>query len=78
MDMTSVSSSTTDGTSEICKQLSEAADRSRQGKSEEQSQKLATLIDRIKSLDARGFIRRQTYSAPTSIDFQRQMFGRQS
>lgn len=75
--MTTLSSSTTDVTSEICKRLCEAADRSRQSISEEQSKRLAALIDRIKSLDSRGFIRRQTYSAPTSIDFQRQMLGRQ-
>jgi len=75
--MTTLFSSTTEGTSEIGKRLIEAAERACQIKSDEQSKKLSALIDRIKSLDARGFIRRQTYSASTSIDFQRQMFGRQ-
>jgi len=69
--MSSHSSSTTDDTSEVGNRVIDAVTREVVGRSSADNKKIGELITRIRDLELRGFIRRQKYRSPTSIEFER-------
>jgi hypothetical protein len=69
--MNTRSSSTAAATSDVAQRVSRAVRDASEGRSDEQTARITRLITRIQELESRGFIRRQTYSAPTTGDFER-------
>lgn len=69
--MTSHSSSTTDVGSEIASRVSDALSKARESRSAADAERLSVLLARIRNLESRGFIRRQRYYAPTTVELER-------
>jgi hypothetical protein len=71
--MTTNSSSTAAATSDLAARVSGAVRQTAEGRSTEEAARIGRLRQRIQSLESRGFIRRQQFSAPTTGDFERLM-----
>lgn len=69
--MTSHSSSTAAVTSDIAVRVVGIVRETVEGRSSEDAAHIGRLRQRIQSLEARGFIRRQQFSAPTTGDFEK-------
>ena len=65
------SSSTVADTSDVAARVAGALRRSTEGQDSEKIARSARLSARIKDLESRGFIRRQSFSAPTTGDFEK-------
>ena len=71
--MTTHSSSTVVATSDVPERITAALRKVTEDRSDKQ---IARIQARIKDLEARGFIKRQEYSAPTTVDFERTIIHR--
>lgn len=71
--MTTDSSSTTDDGSEIVSRVSDALSKAQKSRCAADAERLAKLLARIRDLESRGFIRRQRYYAPTTVEFERRV-----
>ncbi len=69
--MTTHSSSTTGDSSEVAMRVVEALEGATSGRSRRDLEKVAEVLDRIRDLESRGFIRRQKFVAPTTLEFER-------
>jgi hypothetical protein len=71
--MTSHSSSTIAATSDVTSRVTAALREKVESQSTEQAARISRVVVRIKDLEARGFIKRQQFSAPTTGDFERKL-----
>lgn len=59
-------------TSDVAQKVSVVVKSERSSKSPEQKVKMKQLLAKIANLEARGFIKRQQFKAPTTADFERE------
>lgn len=71
--MTTHSSSTVAVPSDIAARVCGAVRQTAEGRPTEEAARIGRLRQRIQSLESRGFIRRQQFSAPTTADFEKLM-----
>jgi hypothetical protein len=68
------SSSTAADTSNVDERVARAIEGALAGRTDSQAARVEQLRVRIQNLEARGFIKRQEFAAPTTADFERRLF----
>ena len=57
--------------SKVAKKVSRVVQNEKRARSPEQNAQIRKLLNKISDLEARGFIKRQQFKAPTPADFER-------
>lgn len=60
-------------TSKVAKKVSRVVQNEKNSRSPEQNAQISRLLNKIADLEARGFIKRQQFKAPTTADFEREI-----
>lgn len=74
--MTTKHSSTVVATSDVAERVARTISGGRARLTTEKLEHLRTVILKVQGLQERGLLNRQTYSAPTSADFERRFLTR--